>query len=87
MDKIDPVLTVVQYGWPGVFALVLWWLGKMASKFLDAHLENMKKVVDKLDAHSEALAETKTIGEGNSAKLDSLLARARQPTDPGVRGA
>lgn len=87
MDKIDPVLLVVQYGWPGVFALVLWWLGKMASKFLDSHLANMDKIVSRLDDHSEKLTEANAIGEENSTKLDSLLARARQPTDPGVRGA
>lgn len=84
----DPVLIAVQYGWPGVFALVLWWLGRMANKFLDNHLENMNKIVSRLDEHSTKLTEANSISEENSNKLDSLLAhaRSRQPTDPGVRG-
>lgn len=86
MSPTDPVLIAVQYGWPGVFALVLWWLGRMANKFLDSHLENMKAIVGKLDEHTTKIVETKAIGEENSNKLDSLLARARIPTDPGGRG-
>ena len=80
---------VVQYGWPAVFALVMLWLGKMANKFLDNHLANMDKIVSKLDDHGAKLAdhsaklvESNAIGEENSTKLDSLLARARTPTIP-----
>lgn len=60
----DPLLTVVQYGWPGVIALILYWGGKMGNKLVESHIETMKAVVQTL---------TKV-----DAKTDSILTHVRR---------
>lgn len=76
MQASDPILTVVQYGWPGVIALIMYWGGKIATRLVEAHLDTMKAMVEKLGDIHVTTTETNT-------KLDSVLARARE-TQPSI---
>lgn len=60
----DPLLQVVQYGWPGVLALILYWGGKLANKLVESHIETMKAMVQTL---------TKV-----DTKTDSILTHVRR---------
>lgn len=60
----DPLLTVVQYGWPGVIALILYWGGKMANRLVESHIATMAAMVTTMTR-----VETKT---------DSILTHVRR---------
>jgi hypothetical protein len=75
---MDSVLVAVsQWGAPGIIGVILVWLGRTASRFVDRHLASMdkqvelvQKIVDRLDEHGRIMTE-------HGTKLDSLLVRVR----------